>query len=724
MSNTNKLINQKSPYLLQHATNPVLWHAWDREALQEAKSKEKIIFLSIGYSTCHWCHVMERESFENPEIAKIMNTHFINIKVDREERPDIDKTYMTFVQTMTGHGGWPLSVWLTPTLKPIYGGTYFPPFTDGRYIGFKDIMINIAKQWNEDKISILNKSSKLFEIIENKDAPNEESKMDEFLLASNQIINDCYKYFENKFDNNHGGFSYAPKFPQPVVLDFLFYYLKFQKKENSALKMITKTLDCISLGGIYDHLGNGFHRYSVDNKWKLPHFEKMLYDQAQLISAYSKCYASTGDIYYKNIAENGISYIVEQMTYTHDPENIAFFSAEDADSLSSEGSTHKNEGTFYVWGKDEIDDVLSPIHYEKEGVKFKNYAEIFNYCYGVKQNGNIQPQYDIHGEFKNKNVLALDNKIEILSQRLNIEFDVLSKILKECQGKLLEKRNERPRPFKDTKIITSWNGLMVSALCTAGILLDNAEYIGMAKKCALFIQKNMMVQNGQLIRSIYYDSTLKTMQQLDQPIQGFLDDYAFYIYGLLDLYEATFDETYLKLARNLQNIQNTLFWDDENGGYFINSNNDHQLLRVKEEQDGAEPSGNSISANNLIKLSYLYNEQSFKSKSASLFKAFSQQIEKLSYSLPKLTIAYHVYANDPSTSTIIGDNSDKNTRALLKYAIMNSDVTIVLKPNYDGTLKDKEHVRNITEKNKKPTLYLCHDHVCLEPVNYLNELKK
>src|SRR5580704_489386 len=542
---TNRLINEKSPYLLQHAHNPVDWRPWGADAFEAAKERNQPIFLSIGYSTCHWCHVMERESFENEAIAAILNENFICIKVDREERPDVDRIYMTYVQATTGGGGWPMSVWLTPDLKPFVGGTYFPP--DDRYgrPGFATALHRIAEAWGKDHDRIVSSSENVLEQLrkETQFAPASG------LVVSKDTLESGYSVFRRTFDTKRGGFGSAPKFPRPVSHNFLLrYYARTKNKE--ALDMVVATLHAMAKGGMHDQLGGGFHRYSVDANWFVPHFEKMLYDQAQLAISYLEAFQITGDRTLAGSARHIFDYVLRDML---DPEG-GFYSAEDADSVIDPAKPEeKGEGAFYVWTQHEIETALG-----QPGAKY------FCRHFGVEPNGNVHE--DPHGEFTSKNILHQAQQDEEAEIGASI---AASKI------KLLALRSKRVRPHLDDKVLTAWNGLMISAFAKGGAILAEPRYTQAARRSADFILGRLYdPKTGVLLRR-YRDR--------DAAIPGFLDDYAFFTQGLLDLYEADFHLPYLQSAIKLTEKQSQLFEDKSDGGFFSTAAGDATLvMRIKD----------------------------------------------------------------------------------------------------------------------------------------------
>src|SRR6184192_2976471 len=571
---TNRLAQEKSPYLLQHAHNPVDWYPWGKEAFAKARSENKPIFLSIGYSTCHWCHVMAHESFENEEVAATMNREFVNIKVDREERPDVDRVYMTFVQATTGGGGWPMSVWLTPDLKPFVGGTYFPPEDRYGQPGFKKVLERIAAAWKQGHDKIAEQGGRIVAALrESQAGAAGESKIDA------KILDAAYEQIASSYDPKEGGFGNAPKFPRPVTLNFLTrFYERCPSSESGkrALEMDLFTLRKMAAGGMHDHPGGGFHRYSVDRYWHVPHFEKMLYDQAQLAVAYLDAFQITHDPQMESVARDILDYVARDMT----SKEGGFFSAEDADSpvvagIGNPGHSQNAEGAFYVWTKKEIDDALGDA------------AEIFDFHYGVQAHGNAPEGSDPHDEFRGKNILIERHTISETARHFKKSEAEIAKVLAQSRQKLFVIRAQRPRPHLDDKIIAAWNGLMIFAYARAAQVLDDPHYLEIAMRAARFLRTNLYDEKSKLLYRNYRGSR--------SGVEGFADDYAFVVQGLLDLYEASFNVEWLKFATELQAIQDRLLFDDKNGGYFSTSGKDKSVvLRMKDDNDSAEPAASSI----------------------------------------------------------------------------------------------------------------------------------
>jgi uncharacterized protein YyaL (SSP411 family) len=673
---TNRLSQEKSPYLLQHAHNPVDWRPWGKEAFEEARKQNKPIFLSIGYSTCHWCHVMERESFENEAIAAILNENFICIKVDREERPDVDRIYMTYVQATTGGGGWPMSVWLTPDLKPFVGGTYFPP--DDRYgrPGFATALHRIAEAWGKDHDRIVSSSENVLEQLrkETQFAPASG------LVVSKDTLESGYSVFRRTFDTKRGGFGSAPKFPRPVSHNFLLrYYARTKNKE--ALDMVVETLHAMAKGGMNDQLGGGFHRYSVDANWFVPHFEKMLYDQAQLAVSYLEAFQITGDRTLGRSARHIFDYVLRDML---DPGG-GFYSAEDADSvIDAAKPEEKGEGAFYVWTQAEIEHALG-----QPAAK--------NFCgrFGVEPNGNVHE--DPHGEFTGKNILYQahqDDEPEIAASKI----------------KLLALRSKRVRPHLDDKVLTAWNGLMISAFAKGGAILAEPRYTQAARRSADFILARLYdPKTGVLLRRY---------RQQDAAIPGFLDDYAFFAQGLLDLYEADFHLPYLQAAIRLTEKQLDLFEDKSAGGFFSTAMGDSSLvMRIKDDYDGAEPSGNSVTACNLLRLAQMTDRKDFHAATDRLLRAFAPRVGAQPVTAPQMLAAYEFSLSKPKQIVLVGNAGlpallhELNSRFLPHKIVLLVDD----EPSRKALSAYLPVIETMTEKDGKATAYVCENYACQLP---------
>uniref|UniRef100_A0A8V1AN33 Spermatosis associated 20 n=1 Tax=Gallus gallus TaxID=9031 RepID=A0A8V1AN33_CHICK len=576
----NRLIYERSPYLQQHAHNPVDWYPWGQEAFDKAKRENKLIFLSVGYSTCHWCHVMEEESFKNQEIGEIMSKNFVCIKVDREERPDVDKVYMTFVQATSGGGGWPMSVWLTPDLRPFVGGTYFPPEDSAHHVGFRTVLLRIAEQWRQNQEALLQSSQRILEALRSLSRVGTQDQ--QAAPPAQEVLTTCFQQLSGSYDEEYGGFSQCPKFPTPVNLNFLFTYWALHRTTPEgarALQMSLHTLKMMAHGGIHDHIGQGFHRYSTDRHWHVPHFEKMLYDQGQLAVVYSRAFQISGDEFFADVAADILLYASRDLG---SPAG-GFYSAEDADSYPTATSSEKREGAFCVWAAEEVRALLpDPVEGAADGTTL---GDVFMHYYGVKEDGNVSPRKDPHKELQGKNVLIAHSSPELTAAHFGLEPGQLSAVLQEGRRRLQAARAQRPRPHLDTKMLASWNGLMISGFAQAGAVLAKQEYVSRAAQAAGFVRRHLWEPgSGRLLRSCYRGEA-DVVEQSAAPIHGFLEDYVFVIQGLFDLYEASLDQSWLEWALQLQHTQDKLFWDPKGFAYFSSEAGDPSLLlRLK---DGA-----------------------------------------------------------------------------------------------------------------------------------------
>jgi len=669
----NKLITEKSPYLLQHAENPVDWYPWGEEAFEKAKMEDKPIFLSVGYSTCHWCHVMAHESFEDPTVAKFMNDVFVSIKVDREERPDIDKIYMTVCQLMTGSGGWPLTIIMTPDKKPFFAGTYFPKESRFGRIGLVDLVQRVKGLWKNERKQLVESSDKITFALQdvNTESPGRS--------LAESVLRKTYFQLSGRYDKKNGGFGTAPKFPTPHNLLFL---LRFWRRtgDEGALKMVEKTLKVMRMGGIYDHIGFGFHRYSTDPNWLVPHFEKMLYDQALLTLVYLEAYQATGKEKYANTAKEVLTYVLRDMISSEG----AFYSAEDADS---EGE----EGKFYVWSKDEIEEIL--------GVEE---AEVFSKLYNVDVNGNFLDEATRRKT--GKNIIHLKSD---LSDTPTIDIKLIRK-------KLFETREKRIKPHKDDKILTDWNGLMIAAFAKAGYIFNEPKYIQAAKKAVDFILNQMKNSEGRL---------LHRYRKGGADILGFLDDYAFLIWGLINLYEASFETLYLEKAIMLTEKQLKIFWDSSIGAFFFTGEDAKSLLtRQKETYDGAVPSGNSVAMLNLLRLAQLTGNDNYEKKADHLGRVFAESVRAnpVAHSLMMVAVDYAV---GPTYSLVIaGDEGKEDTISMLnevrKQFLPNKSLifrpTEKLNPKIDNL---SNYIQFFDKYEGKATAYVCINKTCKAPTN-------
>ena len=688
---TNRLAREKSPYLLQHAHNPVDWYPWGPEAFERARQDNKPIFLSIGYSTCHWCHVMERESFENEPIAAILNKYFVPIKVDREERPDVDRIYMAYVQATTGGGGWPMSVWLTPQLKPFVGGTYFPP--ENRYgrAGFPVLLERIAEAWRTDREKIEASSNDVLEQLKRSEtgAPSG-GALDKSALESG------FSQFRRSFDSTHGGFGGAPKFPRPVTHNFLLRYYALSRNVE-ARDMVLATLRAMAHGGMNDQLGGGFHRYSVDERWFVPHFEKMLYDQAQLAISYLEAYQITRDPFFAGVARRIFDYVLRDMT----DKDGGFYSAEDADSVMDPAKPdEKGEGAFYIWSAAEIEKIVG-----QPG------AAWFGYRYGVEPHGNVAS--DPHNEFTGKNILFEAHSVEETAQHAGKPPEEVRAALESAAQKLFAARSKRVRPHLDDKILTAWNGLMISAFAKGGAILSEPRYASAAERAAGFILSRMYdAKTGVLLRRY---------RQQDAAIPGFLDDYAFFTQALLDLYETQCDLRHFETAVTLTGKQSQLLEDREHGGFFSTAAGDATLLmRMKDDYDGAEPSGNSITLLNLLRLAQMTDRKDFRDAAEKGLRAFASRMVAIPSAVPQMLVAFQFSLSKPKQIILVGDRGAPETNQML--SILHERFV----PNRIVILVDSDHARKslaaylpvvetMTRIGGKTTAYVCENYSCKLP---------
>ncbi|VVB91735.1 Cellobiose 2-epimerase [uncultured archaeon] len=664
----NHLSSEKSPYLIQHAYNPVDWYPWGKEAFEKAKKEDKPIFLSIGYSTCHWCHVMEKESYDDDEVAKLMNDTFVAIKVDREERPDIDGVYMRACQAMTGSGGWPLNIIMTPDEKPFFAATYLPKESKFGRVGLLEIIPKIKDLWKSHRSEMEDLAIHVVSALQEapRGAPGEELNEDALNLAYEQLL--------GMFDEQHGGFGEAPRFPTPHNLMFLLRYWK-RTGDILALRMAERTLTGMRMGGIYDHIGFGFHRYSTDPKWHIPHFEKMLYDQALIAMAYTEAFQATGNEVYGRTASETFTYVLRDMT---SPEG-GFYSGEDADS---EGI----EGKFYIWTGDEIKSVLGE---QSEMIK-----KVFN----IKTTG--------------ENVLYLSRDISELASYFKLPADDVQERFDDARAKLFAAREKRVHPGKDDKVLTDWNGLMIAALSKGAQVLNEPSYADAARKAADFILGNMRDPQGRLYHR-YRDG--------EPAISAFLDDYAFFVWGLIELYEATFNESYLQAALDLTNDMIKHFWDNENWGFYTTADDAEEvLLRRKEIYDGAVPSGNSVAMLDLLRLGRMTADTGLENRAARIGQAFSRSVLKTPYSHTQLMAALDFALGPTSEVVIAGDLSADDTKAMLaalrKEFIPNK--VVIFRP---GEIEEPaitrlaEYTRYLFSTDGKTTAYICRNYSCKAP---------
>lgn len=683
----NRLIHEKSPYLIQHADNPVDWYPWGEEAFQKARDEDRPIFVSIGYSTCHWCHVMERESFAVSEIAAVMNRHFINIKVDREERPDVDQIYMAFVQASTGSGGWPMSVFLTPELKPFYGGTYFQPQV------FTNLLERIAKEWDNNREEISKSADNVIDQLKSMTV----FRKSEDVRVGEELLDRTYQWHQSTFDAAEGGFGGAPKFPRPVSFNFLLRYHR-RTGQDKALEMTTLTLRKMAQGGIHDHLGGGFHRYSTDAHWFLPHFEKMLYDQAQLAIAYLDAYQISGDPLFKQVARGIFQYVLRDMT----GENGGFYSAEDADSsISHEDPEEHVEGAFYVWAHQELLDILG------------ENASLFSAYYGLREKGNVEE--DPFGEFTGKNHLSIVSTVQQVAAQLGLSSDEVEAGLEEGRRRLLDFRSQRPRPGLDDKILTDWNGLMISALARGYQVLQEKEYLEAAERAAALVAEQLYDEESGVLK--------RRLRGGEAAIDGLVRDYAFFVQGLLDLYESSLEGRWLLLAMDLTEIQNRLFWDADNGGFYATSGEDPSILvRMKDDYDGAEPSANSVAVLNLLRLSQMSANQEWARMAERTLQVFQGRLMASPPSMPQMMVAVNFYLDKPQQILIAGDQDSPDTQAILREVhkrFLPNKIVVLADggPVQQRLAPSLEILETLSRLDGKATAYICENYVCQLPTN-------
>jgi uncharacterized protein YyaL (SSP411 family) len=685
----NRLVNESSPYLQQHATNPINWYPWGQEAFEAAKREDKPIFLSIGYSTCHWCHVMEHESFSDKEVAALLNQNFISIKVDREERPDIDHVYMAVTQALTGSGGWPMTIIMTPDKKPFYAGTYFPKTSRLGRPGLMELLPKIADVWRNDREKVLDSADRITQHIARLGDSRPGSNLDR------QILDQAQAYFVQAYDPDHGGFGQSPKFPSPHQLSFLLRRYH-QTQDPQTLAMVEKTLTQMRLGGIYDQLGFGFHRYSTDAQWLVPHFEKMLYDQAMLIMVYTEAYQATGKAFYAGVVEEIITYILRDMTSAEG----GFLSAEDADS---EGI----EGQFYLWTPVEIEKILGA----KEAALF---LKIFN----VKEGGNFEDAGPGHNI--DQNILHLQQPLPQLSSEMGISENQLRRRLEDGRRMLFGEREKRIHPFKDDKILTDWNGLMIAALAKAGNVLDNRQYTAAAAKAADFILQNLTDDQGRL---------LKRYRKGKAGLNAHLNDYAFMVWGLLELYQATFEIEYLKDAIDLNQQMLSHFRDEQNGGLFLTADDAEKLLvRSKTIYDGAIPSGNSVAVFNLLRLGHLTGNTQYLTKAEQIIKSFSAEVTKYPAGHSQLMVALQFALNPNHEVVIVGKPLENDTMTMLtalrKPFLPNK--VVLFRPASHEAATEVTAIAPFTlpmaAKNGQATAYVCQEFACKLPTTSIEQM--
>jgi len=666
----NKLIDEKSPYLLQHAYNPVNWFPWGEEAFEKAKAENKPIFLSIGYATCHWCHVMAHESFEDPEVASLLNANYVSIKVDREERPDVDSVYMKVCQMMTGHGGWPLTIFMTPEQIPFYAGTYFPKESKYQMPGMMDALPQLYEKFTNDPDRITEVTDSVKQAL-----AQTVSKKSEHRLTQ-QSADEAYQQLAKGFDFTNGGFGSAPKFPQPQNILFLLHYYHFA--ENiTALKMAETTLQAMARGGIYDHVGFGFSRYATDTKWLVPHFEKMLYDNALLLMAYTECYQITKNPLYKQISEQIITFIKREML----DQQGGFYSAIDADA---EGV----EGKYYVWGYEEVFDILG-----------EELGEIYADAYGMTPYGNF--------EWKNIPNLIGSN-FEKIAVEHDLSAEALNELLERARLQLLEAREKRVYPEVDDKILTGWNGLMIAALAKAGNVFSKQEYVDLAERANQFIWENLF-QNHRLLAR-YRDGESK--------YAAYIDDYAFLLWGALELYEATFSLEHLKKARKLADLMSKLFWDEKDGGFYFSSKDSETLIASdKEIFDGAIPSGNSVAAVMLTRLGYATGETTYLDRAEEMYHSFYEDINGRAIASPFFMISILLSDNPTKEVVILGEASDAAREKVVESLTsrFTPDITLLAADRPEQFAEIAPFAAAYKKLDERATIYVCENFACQAP---------
>lgn len=696
----NRLARERSPYLLQHANNPVDWYPWGEEAFARARLEDKPIFLSVGYSTCHWCHVMEHESFENAEIAAFLNAHFIPVKVDREERPDVDRVYMAFVQGTTGSGGWPMSVWLTPELKPFYGGTYFPPASKWNRPGFIDLLQELLRAWGEKRDQIDRSAASVTEQLRsssNGEAASGMPRVEALTAITGQ--------FRQSFDQRYGGFGSSPKFPRPSEL--LFLLREHVRTGNAdAKEMVLSTLRAMAVGGMRDHIGGGFHRYSVDAAWRVPHFEKMLYDQAQLVLAYLEGAQVSGDVFHLQVAEDTLRYVMREMTDA----GGAFYSAEDADSIPPEDAgqpdAHKMEGAFYLWRASELDERLGAA------------APVVKKRFGVEADGNAP--MDPQQEFVGKNLLYVARSIADLASEFGMTAEVVDQTVRDARLAMFEARLTRPRPHLDDKVLTAWNGLMIGAFARAsyvlGVLVEGGAkhggpYLAAAASAARFIRATLWKPGTKTLLRRYRDGQAE--------IEAYAEDYAYLIFGLLELFRADPRAEWLEWAIELQHRQDELFWDDEAGGWFSTTGQDPTvLLRMKEEYDGAEPSASSVSVMNLTLLSHLHEHPAWSAKIERTLQLFAPRLEQVGRAVPMMAAAFSTWTAGLRQVVVSGEGPA--AQALLDVAATAYSpftLALLVPPSAAADLAGvAPFLASMRPIDGAPAAYVCRDFACRAPV--------
>jgi uncharacterized protein len=703
----NQLARERSPYLLQHADNPVEWYPWGNEAFARARAEDKPIFLSIGYSTCHWCHVMAHESFEDPAIAEILNRDFISVKVDREERPDVDRVYMSFVQATTGSGGWPMTVFLTPDLRPFFGGTYFPPTSRWGRPGFADVLGQLGRVWREDRPRVESAATELLDRLMTVTRTDGLSRA-ESAIAEPETLDIAIEQYQTAFDRRRGGFGGAPKFPRPSELLFLLREHARRQAAGTAaqapLLMAADTLRAMAMGGMRDHIGGGFHRYSVDAEWRVPHFEKMLYDQAQLVLAYLEAAQAAGEDFFATVAEDTLNYVLRDLTDLKG----GFYSAEDADSVPPESAgqpgAHKSEGAFYIWSDSEIAALLGDI------------ADVARRRFGIEPEGNA-PQ-DPQGEFRGKNLLYIAQSVEDIAARSGRSPQEIVTALGRIHGTLFAARAKRPRPHLDDKVLTAWNGLMIAAFARASRVLtgrvSSKTYLEAATRAATFIRETMWRAEDRRLLRRYRDG--------EAALDAYAEDYACLVFGLLELFQASGEADWLEWAIVLQEQLDVRFWDDAEGGWFSTTGEDPTvLLRLKEDYDGAEPAASSVSALNLITLGHLTGDKHYFDRVERTLARYGPRAGAAARAIPLMLSALSAWHAEHLQVVIVGDSSSETTRALqasLATHYRPFALTIVVEPGpRQAALATRlPFIAAMAPRDGHAAAYVCRDFTCQAPV--------
>jgi uncharacterized protein YyaL (SSP411 family) len=675
---TNRLINETSPYLLQHAHNPVDWFPWGEEALEKARAENKPILLSIGYSACHWCHVMERESFENEDIARLMNENFINIKVDREERPDLDQIYMNAVQLMTRQGGWPMTVFLTPEGVPFYGGTYFPPEDRYNMPGFPRILLGIAEAYRTRPDEVTETAVSMLGELRRMDIAGSSGE-----VITTELLDTAFRGLARSYDAKYGGFGSAPKFPAPMNLEFLLRTF-YRTGNREAFTMAEHTARRMAEGGMYDQLGGGFHRYSTDARWLVPHFEKMLYDNALLSRLYLHLYQLTKDDFFRRVTEETLDYVLREMTN----ERGGFYSTQDADS---EG----HEGKFFVWTPDEVKEVLG----EED-------AALFCSFYDITPGGN----------FEGKSILNINDPLEEVAKDENVTAEHLREVLKRGRAKLFEVRERRIKPGRDEKVLTAWNGLMLASFAEAGAVLERSDYAEAARSNARFVLENLR-REGLLLRT-YKDGQAK--------LNGYLEDYSFFAFGLLMLYEATGEIEWLEESQAIVERMIEEFWDEEAGGFFYTGRSHEELIvRSKDYFDNATPSGNSVAADVLLRLGILTSREDYTRKAVTIFRLLRDTVERYPSGFGRILCALDFYLSSPREIAVIGQAGQLETERLLREVwgrYLPNKVVALAEENDERATENISLLRERVRLNGLPTAYVCEHYTCQRPVTSPEDL--